>query len=205
MRYTAPFLLLIIIASCSKKEVVQKTNSSVTISDSLRLLQHVDSLKVVPDINSLKPEDALKIDLSEFKNKKLRNLKFKLIPTELEGGAMDFAESEEDTLFNLTDENYFAKWVVIAKKPKFFVILTDEAFLTTLNYNLEKIDAIRFNYISPGSNNHWSFNRQGTIDKKLTIVLHHEYAVQVDEDRNFETTTLDKKYYINSEGKIQNK
>ncbi|MBF6641133.1 hypothetical protein IVB69_06550 [Flavobacterium sp. J49] len=205
MRLIATFLFLITIASCTKKEVIQKSDSSVINTDSLKLLKHVDSLRLVKDIDSLKSEDLIKIDLSEFKNKKMRNLNFKLIPIELDGGAIDFAESEEDALFNLTDENYFANWILISKKPKFFVILTEEGFLATLKYNLEKLDAIRFNYINPSSNNHWSFTRQGKIDNKLNILLHHEYSVQVDDDWNFETTTLDKKYYINSEGKIQNR
>ena len=94
---------------------------------------------------------------------------------------------------------------MLSKKPKFFVILTDEGFLTTLNYNLEKLDAIRFGYIDPSSNNHWTFARQGKIDKKLNILLHHEFTVQIDENWNYETDTLDKKWFINSEGRIKEK
>ena len=105
----------------------------------------------------------MKIDLSAFKNKKLKNLNFKLIPTELEGGIVDL--DSINNFFDLTNESSFANWKLISKKPKFFTILTDEGFLVTLNYKLEKIDAIRFGYIDPASNNHWSFSRQGKIDK----------------------------------------
>ncbi|MBK8847505.1 MAG: hypothetical protein IPO27_13540 [Bacteroidetes bacterium] len=44
---------------------------------------------------------------------------------------------ENDTTFNLTDNNYIAKWNLIAKTPKFVVleVHSDYAFLVTLTYD----------------------------------------------------------------------
>jgi hypothetical protein len=205
MRLFVSFIILITLISCTQKEVKSKSNAVYTNSDSLRVLKYLDSLQVATDFENLSTEDFIPIDVSEFKSNTLRNIPFQLIPTELEGGTVDLAETKTDSLFDLVDPHNLANWVLFAKKPKFFVVLTDEGFLATLNYKFEKIDAIRYYYISPGSNNHWSFARHGTIDKQLSIVLHHEYSVQVDEEGNMETSTLDKHYYINAEGRILKK
>lgn len=194
MKRVVSLLLVLIIISCTKKEAVKRPEFSIAITDSLKVITHLDSLRT---------DSLTKIDLSEFKNRPLRKLNFKLIPIEMEGTSVD--EETSDSLFNLVDENFFANWMLLSKQPKFFVIETEEGFLATLSYKLEKLDAIRYGYIDPSSNNHQQFYRQGKLDKKLNIVLHHERNIQVDENWNFETDTLDSNWSIDGNGMIQKK
>jgi hypothetical protein len=202
-------LTLITITACkqpgSKNARVKKDSLSTNrpsfkavapVTDSAKLMRHLDSLPPVkfPFLSEWYNRTFPVINLSEFKSKKLFNVKLKLIPTEAGGGAIDF--NEADTTFNLTDSNYKAQWNLIAKTPRFMVVEVygDGVQLVTLTYQLKVIDAI--NSAAAQGNNHWNANRQSVISKNLTIVLQHEYSVQVDDENHFETETEDKLYWF---------
>lgn len=166
------------------------------VTDSAKLMHHLDSLPPVkfPFLSEWYNRTFPVINLSEFKSKKLFNVKLKLIPTQAGGGAIDY--NETDTTFNLTDSSYKAQWNLIAKTPRFMVVEVygDGVQLVTLTYQLKVIDAI--NSAAAQGNNHWNANRQSVIRKNLTIVLQHEYSVQIDDENHFDTETEDELYWF---------
>ncbi|SDE33939.1 hypothetical protein SAMN05216464_105274 [Mucilaginibacter pineti] len=176
------------------------------VTDSAKLMHHLDSLPPVkfPYLSEWYNRTFPVIDLSEFKVKKLFDVKLKLIPTQAGGGAIDY--NEADTTFNLTDSNYKAQWNLIAKTPRFMVVEVygDGVQLVTLTYKLKVIDAI--NSAAAQGNNHWNANRQSVISKNLTIVLQHEYSVQVDDENHFDTETEEEQHwFINKNGYFREK
>jgi len=158
-----------ILANTTKIGTIQPT-------DSVLLLTHLDSLPKInfPFLSEFYNRSfPTVIDLSTFKNRKFFNLPFTRLPRSTETGSID--QEENDTTFNLTDNNYKAKWNLIAKTPKFIVIevYTGCAFLVTLTYDFKLIDAIRTGYADPAGNVHWHADRHSIINKDLTIILQH--------------------------------
>ena len=190
-----------IISDTTKIETIQPT-------DSVLLLKHLDSLPKVnfPFLSEFYNRSfSIVIDLSTFKDHQLFNLPFTRLPRSTETGSID--QEEDDTTFNLTDNNYKAKWNLIAKTPKFIVIevYTGYAFLVTLTYDLKLIDAIRTGYADPAGNVHWHADRHSIINKDLTIILQHYSEVQVDEKYNYEKQTTEEKWFIDVDGHIKQK
>lgn len=177
---------LLFVTSCghsNKKFVGQtiekdsiKKKASVPITDSCKLMAHLDSLSQIKfpygeDGQDQKVSPVL--NLSEFKGKKLFNLPLTLIPTKIGGGILD--DNRVDSTFNLTENNFKANWELITRTPKFFVIEIDGIVLATLTYDLKVIDAINTETHDPGNNNHFNADRHSTINKDLTIVLHNKW------------------------------
>ncbi len=178
-----------ILADTTKIKTIQPT-------DSILLLKHLESLPKInfPFLSEFYNRNfPTVIDLSIFKDKKLFNLPFTRIPRDTETGSID--QEENDTTFNLTDNNYKAKWNLLAKTPRFIIIevYNRYAFLVTLTYNLELISAIRSGYADPAGNVHWHANRHSIVNKDLTILLQHESESQVDGNYKYQTATTEEK------------
>jgi len=204
---------------CSCNQTVNKTadepiltetvnTESFQLSDSVLLLTHLDSLPKItfPFLSEVYNRSfPTIIDLTTFKDHKLFNLPFTRIPRSTETGTID--QEENDTTFNLIDNNYGAKWNLIAKTPKFILIevYTGYAFLVTLTYDLKLIDAIRTGYADPAGNIHWHSNRHSIINKDLTVVLQNESELQVDDNDKYKTKTVEETWFVDIDGHIKQK
>jgi len=183
---TTSILGLLFLTSCqhsnnkSVSQLIENKSAAkkilVPITDSGKLIAHLDSLPQIkfpygeggPD-----QQTSPVLNLSEFKNRKLFNLPLTRIKTQIGGGILD--DDRVDSTFNLTDNKFKASWDLIAKTPKFFVIEINGVILATLTYNLKVIDAINTETHDPANNNHFNADRYSTINKNLTIVLHHKW------------------------------
>ncbi|MDB5114593.1 MAG: hypothetical protein JWQ79_85 [Mucilaginibacter sp.] len=192
-----------------KDSIIKKT---YPLTDSGQLMRHLDSLpKFSFDSELGVPTLADAISLSQFKNKKLFNIPLKLIPTVIGGGGIDHADDLDNNnnlpdsikeTFDLVDTSNHNKTtaIVIAITPK-FVVLDLNGILLTLNYKVEVIDAINMK-ISTG-NPHWHSWRETTIHKDLSLVLHHYYEVQTDEQGHFDREHKLENWFIDTDGHIK--
>jgi len=193
-----------------KDRIVRK---EYPLTDSGQLMRHLDSLP-----KSSFPyqseggisEPSVTINLSAFKNKKLFNIPLKLIPVQLGAGFLDSAEYMNDngTLpdsitarFNLADTiTYKMEGVLVAATPKFVVVDLD-GILVTLSYQVEVIDAI--NAQTGEGNNHWQIRRTTTINKDLTVILHHSWSGETERRGHFEYENEDENWFIDDNGHIR--
>lgn len=188
-----------------KNTINNTLKTSVSLTNSAKLIKHLDSLPKIkfPYESEWYNRSFPTIDISDFKNKKLFKIRYKLIETQIGGGLLD--DDRIDSTFNLADTiSYKAGWNLIEKTPQFVVIeVNDGVKLVTLTYNLKVIDAINSAVADPSGNSHFNANRHSTIYKNLKIVLHHEYSVQVDERGNFEKEEDSEKWFIDKMGHFQ--
>ncbi|MEN0054099.1 MAG: hypothetical protein AAGC65_10535 [Mucilaginibacter sp.] len=187
-----------------KKDTVGKKVYPLT--DSGQLMMHLDSLPkaVFPYKSDGNMQSVIAIDLSAFKNKKLHNIPLKLIPTQLGAGFLDSAEDDSDSSavsFNLVDTaNHKVEGVLVAIRPK-FVVIDLRGILVTLSYHVEVIDAIHT--VTGDGNNHWQISRTSTINKDLTIVLHHSWSAESYKKGHFDSENDEEKWFIDSGGHIK--
>lgn len=177
---------------------------SVPLTDSSKLMAHLDSLPKIRFPYGEGGQDQKNspvLNLSEFKDKKLFNIPLTRILTKVGGGILD--DDRVDSTFNLTDQSFKANWELIARTPKFFVIEIDGIVLATLTYNLKVIDAIKTETHDPANNNHFNADRYSTIDKDLTIVLHHKWYMAGEEGD--ESEKEDEDWFINKDGRFMQK
>jgi len=177
-----------------------KKKVSVPITDSSKLMAHLDSLPQIKFPYGEGGQDQKTppaLNLSEFKDKKLFKLPLTLIRTQIGGGILD--DDRVDSTFNLTDRNFKANWELIARTPKFFVIEINGVMLATVTYDLKLIDAINTETHDPANNNHFNADRYSTIDKDLTIVLHNKWYM-AGEGGNDESEKDDEDWSINKDG-----
>ncbi len=182
--------------------------SNLQAGDSALFVKELDTLPAItfPFLSTFYNRSfSTVLDISKLKDHQLFKLPFKRLPRSTETGSID--DDEKDTLFDLCDEQYKAKWNLIAKTPKYVVleVYTGYAFLVTLTYQLKLINAIRTGYADPAGNVHWHAYRAALIKKDLTIQLQHFSEVQVDEQYNYETHTDSEDWYIDSNGFIKQK
>lgn len=76
--------------------------------------------------------------------------------------------------------------------------------LATLTYNLKVIDAINTETHDPGNNNHFNADRYSTINKDLTIVLHHKWYMAGEGQYN-ENEKSDEDWFIDKDGRFMQK
>ncbi len=102
-------------------------------------------------------------------------------------------------------KNFTAKWNLIKKLSNYFVveILDEHVYLVTISYKLNLIDAIRSG--STDGNVHWHVRRHSVINQDLTILLQHEFEVQIDDKYNFEKTSSEEIWYIDEKGYFKRK
>jgi hypothetical protein len=230
--YIIGIIALLMITSCKQrvantgkkdstvvKTVVIKKNTvvkkSYPLTDSGQLMLHLDSLpQVVLPHNTANDEWFSRpgVSLSSFKNKKLFNIPIQLIPTLIGGGFVDHGEDLDENgklpdsikeSFNLVDSNtHNIKAKVLAVKAK-FIVLDVEGILITLNYKIEVIDAIHTDGVQ--GNNHWQTGRDVTINKNLTLKIHHYYSVQTDEEGHRDYQNEYETWFIDADGHIKKK
>ncbi|PWK80331.1 hypothetical protein LX99_00796 [Mucilaginibacter oryzae] len=184
------------------KNVAKPDKVNVLLTDSAKLLKHLDSLpkatfpRIVSDWNRGAPN----INLAEFKTKTLFKLSYKRIPRAIGGAGID--DERIDSTFNLCDTNYRANWFLVAKTPKFFVVEVDDNYLllVTIDYNLNVIEAIHIAAADPSGNNHFHGELTSTIYKNLKIVLHYAYSQQGGEEEHYRTENEDDIWRINKSG-----
>ena len=224
------FLSLTLIAGCKqpvnnsvkKDSVIIKTvtikksdvpKKAYPLTDSGQLMLHLDSLpKLVLPYNTAN-EQFFKEDnvsLFVFKSKKLINLPIQLIPTEIGGDGVDHWDDRDadgklpDSIketFNLVDTtNYKITAKLAAITPK-FIVLVLRGVLVTLNYKLNVIDAI--NTSSGNGNSNWQTGRETTINKNLTLKLHHFYSVRTDEAGHYDYENEYAYWFIDTGGHIK--
>ncbi|MBS1519823.1 MAG: hypothetical protein JST50_02410 [Bacteroidetes bacterium] len=207
---TTSILGLLILTSCQhpnskafNQPVENKSDTKkIPTTDSSKLIVHLDSL---PQINFPYGEGGPDqktspvLNLSEFKDKKLFGLPLTRIKTQIGGGILD--DDRVDSTFSLTDNKFKASWDLIAKTPKFFVIEINGVILATLTYDLKVIDAINTETHDPANNNHFNADRYSTINRDLTIVLHHKWYM-VGESGNDENEKDDEDWFINKDGRF---
>ncbi len=214
---TICLILLVYIGSC-KPDIKKTENARLQKTNANNKVQNlsVDSTKLLVQLKKFpktdfpfKSEDANSengfylLNLSEFNNKKLFNIPFKKIPTQIGGGMID--NDEDDSTFNLVDLNYKAEWKLLAKRANFFVIVVNSGNgikLVTQTFNLNVIDAINIEKGDPASNPNFSAYRHSVIYKDLTILIIHEYSVRIDEENNFDEKTEKMKWFISDNGTI---
>ena len=171
------------------KNVVKPDKLNIQLTDSAKLLKHLDSLpkatfpRSVSDWNRGTPN----INLTEFNTKTLFKLSYKRIPRVIGGAEID--DEKIGSNFNLCDTNYRSNWLLVAKTPKFFVVEMNDNYLllVTIDYNLNIIEAIHIAAADPSSNNHFHGELTSTIYKNLKIVLHYAYSQQGGEENNYRT------------------
>lgn len=171
------------------KNVLRPDKVNVQLTDSAKLLKHLDCLpkatfpRSVSDWNRGAPN----INLAEFKTKTLFKLSYKRIPRVIGGAGID--DERIGPTFNLCDTNYRANWFLIAKTPKFFVVEVDDNYLllVTIDYNLKVIGAIHIAAADPSGNDHFHGELVSTIYKNLKIVLHYAYSQQGGKEDNYRT------------------
>jgi hypothetical protein len=186
-----------------EKQETRKESTVSTPTDSSILVKRLDSLPQPIFPFSSEAGQYYKSDMTEFRDKQLFNLPFKLIPREVGAGYID--PQDEDSTFNLTNEQYVAKWCVLQRRSNFFVaaISDGRVYLATINYHLNPIDVIRIDYTDPGSNRHWNSSREATINQNLRITLHHHYYVESDEQGNKDIDSSHEYWIIDSSGKFR--
>ena len=175
-------------------------------SDSALLLKHIASLPGItfPYKSEFYNRTFPEIDLATFKNRKLTKIRFRQIPTIIGAGGID--EDNADTTFSLVNENYKARWNLIARRPTFIVLEIDDngIFLVTMKYSMEVIDAIRIAMTDRASNTHWYATRYVYITKNLGISMHHLFAMNGGPP-NYKTEEQDtskEKWTINKTGQF---
>ncbi len=171
------------------KNVVQPDKVNVQLTDSAKLLKHLDSLPKATFPRSVSDgwdRGAPNINLAEFKTKTLFKLSYKRIPRVIGGAGID---ERIDSTFNLCDTNYRANWCLVVKTPKFFVVevVDNYLLLVTIDYDLNVIDAIHIAAGDPSSNHHFHGELTSTIYKNLKIVMHYTYSQQAGEEDNYRT------------------
>lgn len=179
--------------SSIKTNVVKSTQLNVQLTDSAKLVKHLDSLpKAVFPLEVSEWNGTQHIDLSEFKTKRLFKLRYKLIPRAIGAAGIDDDERIDST-FNLCDTNYKANWSLVIKTPKFFVVGVEGNYslLVTIDYKLNVINAIHVAAADPFGNDHFHGELTSTIYKNLKIVMHYVYTQQGGEDESYATTDED--------------
>jgi hypothetical protein len=185
-----------------QKQETKKNSIVSTPTDSSILVKRLDSLPQPKFPFSSVGGQYYKLDLTDFRDKQLFNISFKLIPRAVGGGYID--PEDGDSTFNLTNEQYIAEWCVLQRRSNFFVtaIRAGRVYLATINYHLKPIDAIRIDYTDPASNRHWNSSREATINQNLRTTLHHLYYVQTDEQGNMDIDSSGEYWMIDSLGKF---
>jgi len=186
----------------TKIGVFKSTQEVVPLTDSERIVKHLDSLPnptfplVVSEWNGTPT-----MSLSDFKAKQLFKLRYKLIPRAIGGAGIDDGNGIDST-FNLCDTDYKASWSLVAKTPKFFVIEVDDNYslLVTIDYSLNVIDAIHVAAADPSSNDNFQGELTSTIYKNLKVVLHYRYDVRTDEEGHFDTENEEDVWRIDKTG-----
>jgi hypothetical protein len=153
--------------------------------DSVCLSKYLDSLQLVemPFVSKFYNRNTEQtIQFSDFPYD-LTNAHVQLIPIQIEGGRIDF---DDDTLFSVVDSTGVAKWNLLARRNKFFVIELNSgcARTVTLNYEFEVIDAINTGTADPLGNAYFSFSRKSEINDELEIILEYEYYSRNPDDGN---------------------
>lgn len=202
------FSLYSILTSCRNNKEAKILESSKPVSlhkaifklsDSALLIKKLDSLTLAKLPLTVNDESyTLKwteLDLSHFKNKVLFNLPSKLHPRTIGGAGIDDS-SNADSTFNLNNKHYKAQWLLVARKPHFFVVLVEGQNnyddndmhcikLVSLSYHLKVIDAMNAEAKDPSGNDRFSGELFTTINKDLKLVLTYQYAMATDPE-NFE-------------------
>ena len=203
--------LLVSCTNTSKSVSTSVSNKTLTINhaqlrhlltDSAKLIKHLDSLPTPKfPFKAINPSSwGAKIDLSGFKNRRLFNNALKLRYRTIGGSIID-GEDRPKT-FDLTDSTFKADWLLIAKQPKYFVIITDGR-LVTLTYNLVLIDAMNIVAGDPAGNSHFSGELNTTIYSNLKLKLRYEYGVQTDEERHYAYQIEDDLWFVNQRGQFK--
>jgi len=187
----------------SPKSSIIRQTPSPPLTDSAKLSIHLDSLPkaVFPRNVSDWNRGAPNINLADFKNKKLHNLSYQLIPRQIGGAGIDMGGTL-DTTFSLCDTNFRANWFLITKTPKFFVVEVDDNYLllVTIDYRLNVLDAIHIAAGDPSSNDNFQGELTATIYKNLNIVMHYRYDQRTDKEGHSETINEDDQWGIDSNG-----
>lgn len=169
---------------------VNQPQVTVLLTDSAKLVKHLDSLQVAKlpyTVSDTVNPNWQTINLSEFKGKSLFNLRSKLHPKNIGGAGID-ESANADSTFNLTDAKYNTHWLMISRKLHYFIILVDGSIskehhftkLVTLSYNLYVIDAMNVVATDPLGNDRFHGSLSTTIHKNLKLTLHYEYSILSD-------------------------
>ncbi|AYL97892.1 hypothetical protein [Mucilaginibacter celer] len=169
------------------------------LTDSAKLVKLLRNLPIpkFPFDTKNPSSDPGPIDLSIFKDKKLMGLKLNLRERQIGGSIID--GDDIPSTFDLTDSTYKSNWLLIAMKPNFFVVITEET-LVTLTYKLHVIDAMHIKADDPAGNSHFGGALNTTIYKDLTLKLNYYYEVQVDEEGNFDKEIDDDFWTVDAKG-----
>lgn len=194
-----------------KKDPIAKKIYPLT--DSGQLMLHLDSLLKAEfpyESEGGSPSGSATIDLSALKNKNLFNIPLKLIPRQIGAGSLDHGGDLDDAgiltdsireTFNLMDTiTYKTTGILVAATPK-FVVIDLEGILVTLSYHAHVIDAIHSS--TSEGNNHWHVERNTTIKKDLTMILHHWFSVQTDEAGHYDYENEYENWFIDDGGHIK--
>ncbi|HNQ69168.1 MAG TPA: hypothetical protein PKN32_12370 [Bacteroidales bacterium] len=178
------FLLICGIFSLTSNIVFSQKTFNIPC-DSLCLSRYLDSLQKVemPYVSKFYNRNKEQtIQFSDFPYD-LTNAHVQLIPIQIEGGRIDF---DDDTLFSVVDSTGVAKWNLLSRRNKFFVVELNSgcARTVTLNYEFEVIDAINTGTADPLGNAYFSFSRKSEINYELEIILEYEYYSRNPDDEN---------------------
>lgn len=188
-----------------KANHINQAQAKEPLTDSAKLVKHLDSLTTAafPYLTEDSHNEPILIDLSEFKNRKLLNLPLRLRYREIGACVIDDDDNGAiPSTLNLTDSAYKAKWLLLAKTPKYIAILTDRT-LVTLTYDLKVIDAMHVEAYDRASNNHFQGGLSTTVTKDLKLKLEYYYNVQVDEERNFDSQVEDDIWLVDNKGRFK--
>lgn len=217
-RYTC-FLFLIVglFAACSHQQQTSGKNGStgnaekkaqsrhraavIPINDSSQLVNYLNQLPSVHlPFDFFEVEDSPDIDLKPFEHQKLFNLKYKRIPRII--GDFEIDGNKNESTFSLCDSAFRGSWVLVAKKPAFFVIAVNgtHIMLVTMDYYFNLIDAIHAEASSPSEKGNLGGDLYSTVYPTLKIVLHYSYDIPTGQKGYYTTKTEDDVWHIDSTG-----
>ncbi len=211
-------LISVLIIACNKdrekqKEALTTETAPVVLTDSIRLLKHIDSLSTVIQFPYLTSDDnhknqykeGLAVNLSEFKDKQLFKLSYQRINSDFGNEEIEYSIGDEDSVFNLTGSDYRLDGVLVGKTPEFLVIHFFDrekasGWLVTISHQLKLIDAIRSDVWE--GNSHYQSKRSIRVFSDLKFELLNYYSVQTGETE-FDAVEGKESWFIDSNGYIR--